>query len=127
MSQYNLSPSALADSVGVPRSSVSHLLTGRNRPSLDFILKLIKEYPDVNLYWLLLGKGSFPSTPNPETSPKTLPLTFSEEEKETVAKAPVPDKQIKSVAKQAAVSENSAIESIVFFFKDGTFKSFEPK
>ena len=49
-----------ADKIGVQRSSISHILSGRNKPSLDFILKVTNEFTDVDIYWLLNGKGSFP-------------------------------------------------------------------
>ena len=57
---YSLSAAAFADKIQVQRSSISHLLTGRNKPSLEFVLKVVKTFPEVNLYWLLNGKGSFP-------------------------------------------------------------------
>lgn len=55
-----LSVSAFADEIGVQRSSISHLLNGRNKPSLDFVMKLVNTYPEVDLYWLLKGEGRFP-------------------------------------------------------------------
>ena len=57
---YGLSASAFADKVGVQRSSISHLLAGRNKPSLEFVMKVINTFPEVNLYWLLNGKRGFP-------------------------------------------------------------------
>ena len=57
---YSLNASSFADKIGVQRSSMSHLLSGRNKPSLDFILKIIDIFPDVDLYWILNGTGSFP-------------------------------------------------------------------
>ena len=57
---YGLSASSFADKINVQRSSISHLLSGRNKPSLDFILKVIEIFPEVDLYWILNGKGSFP-------------------------------------------------------------------
>ena len=62
MDYYQLSASAFADKIQVPRSSISHLLSGRNKPSLDFVLKVVKEFNEVELYWLLNGKGTFPNT-----------------------------------------------------------------
>jgi antitoxin component HigA of HigAB toxin-antitoxin module len=56
---YGLNASAFADKIGVQRSSLSHLLSGRNKPSLDFI-KILDVFPDVDLYWMINGKGSFP-------------------------------------------------------------------
>ena len=57
---YSLNASSFADKIGVQRSSLSHLLSGRNKPSLDFILKIMEVYPEVDLYWILKGQGVFP-------------------------------------------------------------------
>lgn len=67
---YNISASVFADKIGVQRSSLSHLLSGRNKPSLDFVLRVTDNFPDVDLYWLLNGKGTFPKseTPAPEVN-----------------------------------------------------------
>ena len=70
MNYYDLNASALADSLGVLRSSISHLLSERNKPSLDFVLKIVDKYPEVDLYWLLYGKGTFPK----EEKKQPLPL-----------------------------------------------------
>ena len=64
MEHEQLSASTFADKVGVQRSSISHILSGRNKPSLEFILKILSSFPDVELYWLLNGKGEFPSNQN---------------------------------------------------------------
>src|SRR5690606_13043970 len=68
---YGLSASAFADSIGVQRSSISHLLSGRNNPSLDFVLKILNQYPEVELYWLLNGKGSFPTQTTQNSNSQT--------------------------------------------------------
>ena len=47
MEYYNLTATALADSIAIQRSSISHLLSGRNKPSLDFVMKVLEKYPDV--------------------------------------------------------------------------------
>ena len=64
---HQLSASQFADSIGVQRSSISHILSGRNKPSLDFILKVTNTYTDVDIYWLLNGKGSFPKSSSSPT------------------------------------------------------------
>ena len=99
---YNLSASAFADTIGVQRSSISHLLTGRNKPSLELVLKIVKNYPEVNLYWLLNGKGNFPSRETP---------------------APTPSKsQFETAGKQI---EKKTIEKVIILYNDGSFESFE--
>ena len=60
MTYYELTASAFAEAIDVQRSGISHILSGRNKPSLDFILKVVRAFPEVDLYWLLNGKGEFP-------------------------------------------------------------------
>src|SRR5690606_9167835 len=57
---YDISAATFAEAIDVGRSSISHILSGRNKPSLDFVMKVVQTYPEVELYWLLNGKGSFP-------------------------------------------------------------------
>lgn len=105
MAYYGLSASAFADKIRVQRSSISHLLSGRNKPSLEFVMKVIKTFPDVNLYWLLNGKGSFPTSSKPETpTPKFV---------DDIDKSP--DTGAKTIKK------------IVIFYEDGSFESYETK
>jgi transcriptional regulator with XRE-family HTH domain len=54
----NLTSSQFADEIGVQRSSISHILSGRNNPSLEFVTKILKRFPDINSEWILFGKGS---------------------------------------------------------------------
>lgn len=116
---YGLSASAFADKIEFNRSSISHLLSGRNKPSLDFVLKVLKTFPEVELHWLLNGKGTFPKNDSevgqkperhsPTHNTNTEELPYQKEEKNTPENIP----------------QNSAeIERIVFFYKDGTFKVF---
>lgn len=58
MQAKNLAASQFADQIGVQRSSVSHVLSGRNKPSLDFVMRIIRTYPELSLEWILMGKGS---------------------------------------------------------------------
>jgi transcriptional regulator with XRE-family HTH domain len=53
----NLSAAQFADEIGVQRSSISHLMSGRNKPSLDLIQKTLQKFPEVSSEWLLFGKG----------------------------------------------------------------------
>ncbi len=52
-----LNSSQFADKIGAQRSSVSHIFSQRNKPSLDFIIKILKTFPDISTDWLLFGKG----------------------------------------------------------------------
>lgn len=121
MDYYDLNASALADSLGVLRSSISHLLSERNKPSLDFVLKIIDKYPEVDLYWLLYGKGSFPKEekkPAPTPLPTEIPfpednvLEDSEKERKVVPEIPVK-------------KQKRQIQKIIFFYEDNSFEIFE--
>jgi transcriptional regulator with XRE-family HTH domain len=57
MESESLKPSALADNIGVNRATISHILSGRNKPSIDFLQKLLHSYPDLNANWLITGIG----------------------------------------------------------------------
>lgn len=106
LEHHQLSASLFADRIGVQRSSISHILSGRNKPSLDFILKITSEFTDVDIYWLLNGKGEFPKIEKitPKESP-TLPF---------------------SQGKSVDTSDNASkrITKIVVFYEDGTFEEF---
>jgi transcriptional regulator with XRE-family HTH domain len=105
MDYYQLSAAAFADKINVQRSSISHLLSGRNKPSLDFVLKVLEEFKEVELYWLLNGKGNFPKKVDTDT---TTPL--------------------KSDSAQILTQNLSSkeIDRIVIFYNDGTFKNYIP-
>ena len=58
MDYYHLSPAQFADKIGFQRSALSHVLSGRNKASLDFVLKVKSAFPNLNLEWLTLGEGN---------------------------------------------------------------------
>ncbi len=103
MDYYELSASLLADKIGVQRSSISHILSGRNKPSLDFVLKVTNQFSDVDIYWLLKGVGNFPQVQKDETLNTNAPTLFSNANNEN-------DKKI---------------QRIVVFYNDGTFDEFK--
>ena len=53
----NINQAQFADSIGVARASVSHILAGRNKPGYDFLLNMMRRYPELNIEWLLSGTG----------------------------------------------------------------------
>lgn len=101
---YDESASSFAEKVGVQRSSISHILSGRNKPSLDFVMKVLKAFPEVNLYWLLNGKGDFP-TQQPIST--------------------IDQNDVSKTISENSILSDKAIERIVIFFKDGSFKSYQ--
>ena len=111
---YSETASSFAEKIGVQRSSISHILSGRNKPSLDFVMKVLHSYPEVELYWLMNGKGNFPNTTKTSEAPiSSSPKSIS--------------KPVAAISKIDAIpNSDSDIEKIVIFYKDGTFKSYHP-
>ncbi len=107
MDHYQLSAASFADTINVQRSSISHLLSGRNKPSLDFVLKVLDKYKDVELYWLLNGKGSFPKRSTTDPLPPV--------EQQTIVKTRPEINQQTSTKK---------IDKIIIFYNDGTFQHY---
>ena len=121
MNYYDLNASALADGLGVLRSSISHLLSQRNKPSLDFVLKIIDKYPEVDLYWLLYGKGSFPKEEKkPTATPLPTEIPFPE-----VNPLDNSEKNIKTISETSVKKEKKQIQKIIFFYEDNSFEIFE--
>ncbi len=57
MKQEGINSTRLAEILGIQASGISHIMSGRNKPSYDFLLKLLQRFPQINPDWLLLGKG----------------------------------------------------------------------
>lgn len=137
MENYSLNASAFADKIGVQRSSISHLLSGRNKPSLDFVLKIQEFFPEVNLYWILNGKEKFlkheqKENNNIEKKQEVAPTLF--EVKSLLNSEKNDEVKIENIAvkntipissnHQDTAHVNSNIFKIVIFYNDGSFKDF---
>lgn len=106
----NHTASSFADLLGIQRSSVSHILNGRNNPSLDFIQKVLDNFPRVDSGWLITGK-------NPESKTK---IELPGENKTTQEMGSLsPKKKLKKA------SGIKTIEKIVIFYTDRTFETYE--
>ena len=114
---YGVTATSFSEKIAFNRSTISHLLSGRNKPSLEFVMKVLQTYPEVDLYWLLYGKGSFPT---PLNKVSTQIKTTSKQNE-----IPVIDAE-NSVFENIAIknSNTSAIERIILCYKDGTFKQY---
>lgn len=97
--------SSFAEVLGVQRSSVSHILNGRNKPSIDFIQKMLEKFPRVDAGWLITGKDPVPRNHISEPPPKA-------------------DKKDTSIEKHTG-GEKKEIKKIVVFYTDHTFDDYE--
>lgn len=147
----NLSPSLLADKLNIQRSGISHLLSGRNKPSLDFITKILNVFPEINSDWLLFGKGNMYKNQEQMTelnfpphesinSQKVNEVFFHEEalpkvheNLEQLQNSNLGHQQQNLNLEQSAPSfekrenlEKNKIERIIVFYSNGSFQEFSP-
>ena len=94
----NISQSQFADSIGVARASISHILSARNKPGFDFIESMARRYPSLNLEWLITGNGRMYNTDGNDL--------------------PEDDEQ-------PGALKTKEIDKIVVFFTDGTFAEYK--
>jgi transcriptional regulator with XRE-family HTH domain len=126
---------SFADEIGVQRSSISHVLAGRNKPSIDFIQKILTTFPKVNADWLITGKkigrtaeseekkeeAAFNS---PHESASQLEPTIREEEPRGYNNDSASTTYDNSLIKNKNVRK---IKKIIVFYNDGTFEETVPK
>ncbi len=112
MEHREMTTSGLADALGVQRSSVSHILNGRNKPSLDFVMKVVNTFSEVSLDWFLKGQSDFPTSSTP---------SFQNPKVQTKA---VPNLSLK---KASTLNESRQLVKTILFYNDGSMEVFEPK
>ena len=129
---YDLSAASFAEKMGVGRSSISHIMSGRNNPSLEFVLHLLENFEEVSFEWLMYGKGNFPKSNNATTTLFDNPV--EKKEKTNSEKNRVFDTQPDLFSNTPANSHqekiiqnsqnNQNIERIVIFYSNGKFKEY---
>jgi transcriptional regulator with XRE-family HTH domain len=129
----NLSPSKFADEIGVQRSSISHILSGRNKPSLDIVQKIIRRYPEIGTDWLL-EEPPAPEPVRPVLSAAPAP-TANSTSTQSVNREHVPLPAYNQQEEQdqyepenvpAAANADKQIVKVLVFYNDGTFAEFSP-
>lgn len=131
LEKSGLTPSEFADKIEVQRSAISHITSGRNKPSLEFLIKIKKVFPEIDTDWLVFGiekeqelEEISPGKENIENSPNSFPTLFDFGESENnVEKIEKSEEEISQ--NEIPVSHSSKkIKKIVFFYEDGTFDDF---
>ncbi len=131
LTRENISSAKFADEIGVQRSSVSHILSGRNNPSFDFIQKILRRFELLNAEWLILGRGEMYKSrqqgimfdPERRIEGKEKPVN----DMTSTAKIGIP---VDFNDKSALVSEEKlkeTAEKVVIFYTDKTFKEYYPQ
>jgi len=129
-----LTPSEFADKIGVQRSAISHITSGRNNPSLDFLIKIKNEFPEIDTDWLIFGiEKENQKTEDeaetvmqkefiPEKTAVPQPTLFENSEFE---KPDISKNEDSPVSKdQKSNPENSEIKRVIIFYKDGSFEDY---
>jgi transcriptional regulator with XRE-family HTH domain len=135
-----LSATKFADEIGVQRSGVSHILSGRNNPGFDFIQKILSRYRNLSAEWLIMGTGSMykssgqadlfsiPENPVSKTPilPKETPLeSIKSPIIADILSSPEGDIQNKPTTAQE-IPFSRDVEKIVIFYSDKTFEEYKP-
>ncbi len=128
MKHYEISSTFFADKIGVQRSSISHLLSGRNNPSLDFIVKILDKFPELNFNWLVRGTGeAFSTIENIEKKMNPFSPTLFDSVLEKPTENDIP---IKTVIKEQVersslpIDKKKPIDKVLVLYKDGSFDSY---
>lgn len=137
MDRNDLNASSFAERINVGRSSISHILSGRNKPSLDFVIHTVKEFPEVDFDWLLNGKGTYPKSEVPLTPPTQHSPPAAAPEKKTMEPSrnePVqkasPNLFSTSEHQQniptTQIKKGKNIQKVILLYDDGSFEYFIP-
>lgn len=125
-SNHQLSAAAFASKIGVQRSAMSHILSGRNKPSLEFLIKIYEAFEEVALDWLILGTP----TPTHQTNKSYLFDSIkAENEYQQTRPITYPKSEIMKPQKQSLISteESAPPKEIIYLYGDGSFERFKPK
>ncbi len=132
----NKSSAQFAEEIGVQPSGISHILSGRNNPSLDFILKMLEKYPFISTDWLLFGKGNMYREPKMQTlfdEGKQIDggnynaSAGSEIENRNNTDKPGEKEPVKTEAIDGSYGRKSGVLRIVMFYDDNSFKEYFPQ
>lgn len=131
----NLTQSVFASTIGVANGSVSHIISGRNKPGFDFIERTARHFPNLNIEWLITGRGRMYKNQDarafreglfdetPESSDRSSD-TLSDSPSETMQPVAEPETKETDAEKEASDSPapEGKISRIVVFFDNGTFR-----
>ncbi|MDE5421713.1 helix-turn-helix domain-containing protein [Ancylomarina sp. DW003] len=135
LNNEGLSASKFADIIGVQRSSMSHILSGRNNPSLDFIQKIMRSFPQISGDWLISGDGEMIKG---QASASLFQEVIKEEDPAPYQSSQPPKlkKEVSEVTQNkteqmpgidaSAFLTGKSIEKVVVFYSDKTFKEYNP-
>lgn len=137
MEKEGLTPSRFAEAIGIQRSAMSHIISGRNNPSLDVLMKILSTYDYLSTEWLMFGKGNMYKADKAtfQTSlfdelainPPSIQVEPEYRKEIGVEKPVYPPKQPEPerIIFQERASKN--VSKIMIFYSDNTFETFTPE
>lgn len=132
----NKSSAQLAEEIGVQPSGISHILSGRNNPSLDFVLKMLEKYQFLSSDWLLFGKGVMYKDIKMQTLfDENMDISRDEEMKKTKNEPLREEIEFQDIRKTnqkndslgSAGNNTSSVHKIVWFYDDNSFEEYFPR
>jgi len=124
----NKSSAQFAEEIGVQPSGISHIISGRNKPSLDFIIKMLEKYHFISTDWLLFGKGAMYKEPEMQKLiDKSIDYSDKVVENEVNTRF-ITGKENSEITKgDQNVKAAAVVKKIVWFFSDSSFKEYFPE
>jgi len=129
----NKTSAQFAEEIGVQPSGISHILSGRNKPSLDFVVKMLEKYNYISSDWLIFGKGNMYK----ETKQPDLFSVFAQEEKPAGIVDTDKTSELHTLSREEngiqvkpdSVTEKSysQVIKIVWFYSDNSFEEYIPR
>ena len=129
LTSEGISPARLAEVIGVQRSALSHILTGRNKPSFDMIERILNKFPKISAEWLIMGRGEMYKT----TIQQRLfdEVTYVNNGIHDLKSSDLPLNSIKAASDSENITdiikESTSVVKIVMFFEDDSFKVYHSK
>lgn len=127
----NKTSAQFAEEIGVQPSGISHILSGRNNPSLDFILKMLEKYDYLSTEWLLFGKGDMYKDVSmqklvDESKDNSTNDQMVVNQKVEQSDIEITKGNVSSYTKKSR-SDNREAEKIVWFYNDNSFQEYLPE
>lgn len=134
LKRENKTSAQFAEEIHVQPSGISHILSGRNKPSLDFVVKMLERYPFLSTEWLMFGKGSMYKEPKMadlftdiEMLQTVKPKDISQEIHDKLPSESTKGKDIKETNSEKSQTDPSDVIKIVWFYTDSSFEEFYPR
>lgn len=133
MEKSGLTPSEFADKIEVQRSAISHITSGRNKPSLEFLIKIKNSFPDIDTDWLIFGIEKEPileeNTESLETAPASTdsyPTLFDLDKTQEISIEQKEQSKEDSTDRKSSSYTDKKIIRAILFYDDGSFEDFSP-